>query len=79
MTVWFGQVPVTVTFVPATRPGVAVPVPPLATGRIPVTPVVSGRPVALVSTTAVGVPRFGAESVGDVARTGEPVPVAVTP
>src|SRR5262245_23066809 len=28
--VWFGQVPVMVTLVPATRAGVAVPVPPLA-------------------------------------------------
>lgn len=30
--VWFGQVPVMVTLVPATRLGVVVPVPPLATG-----------------------------------------------
>ena len=33
----------------------------LVTGRLPVTPVVSGRPVALVSVTLTGVP-----SVGDV-------------
>ena len=31
----FGQVPVIVTFVPATSPGVAVPVPPLATASMP--------------------------------------------
>ena len=37
MTVWFGQLPDTVTFVPATIAGVAVPVPPLATGSWPVT------------------------------------------
>ena len=43
-------------FAPATRLGVAVPVPPLATGRMPVTPVVSGKPVALVNVKDVGVP-----------------------
>ena len=32
------------------------PVPPLPTGRVPVTPVVSGRPVALVSVPEEGVP-----------------------
>ena len=30
--VWFGQVPVMVTLVPATKAGVVVPVPPLSTG-----------------------------------------------
>ena len=34
--VWFGQVPVTVTFVPATMLGVVVPVPPWLTGNTPV-------------------------------------------
>jgi hypothetical protein len=34
----------------------AIPVPPFAVGRIPVTPVVSGRPVALVSVPDDGVP-----------------------
>jgi hypothetical protein len=53
------------------------PVPPLATGRVPVTPVVSGRPVALVNTAADGVPRAGVVSVGLDARTTAPVPVAV--
>ena len=38
-------------------PSDAVPVPPLAVGNVPVTPVVSGSPVALVSTPAEGVPR----------------------
>ena len=54
---------------------VVAPVPPLATGNVPVTPVVRGRPVAFVSVTAEGVPRFGVVSVGDVARTMPPLPV----
>ena len=33
--VWLGQVPVIVTLVPATRAGVAVPVPPFATSKRP--------------------------------------------
>ena len=36
LTVWLGHVPVTVTFVPATMPGVVVPVPPWLTGNTPV-------------------------------------------
>ena len=51
-------------------------VPPLATGSVPVTPVVSGKPVALVKTRAVGVPRAGVTSVGLVANTATPVPVS---
>jgi hypothetical protein len=35
---------------------VVTPVPPLVTGSVPVTPVVSGRPVALVSVKETGVP-----------------------
>jgi hypothetical protein len=35
---------------------VDVPVPPLATGSVPVTPVVSGSPVAFVSVADAGVP-----------------------
>lgn len=35
--VWLGQVPVMVTLEPATKAGVVVPVPPLATGKVPVT------------------------------------------
>jgi len=36
---------------------VVTPVPPLATGSVPVTPVVSGKPVALVSVPELGVPK----------------------
>ena len=49
--------PEIVTFVPATKAGVAVPLPPLATGRTPVTPVVNGRPVKLVAVPEDGVPK----------------------
>lgn len=52
------------------------PVPPLATPKVPVTPVVSGSPVQLVSTPDVGVPRSGVVSVGEVAKTKSPVPVS---
>jgi hypothetical protein len=45
------------------------------TGRLPVTPVVNGRPVAFVSVTALGVPRFGVVRAGDDERTTAPVPV----
>jgi len=56
------------------------PVPPLATGSVPVTPVVKGKPVALVSVADVGVPSMGVTSVGLVERTLLPEPVeAVTP
>ena len=54
--VWFGHVPVIVTLVPATSAGVAVPVPPFATGSKPVTPVDSGRPVKFVAVPLEGVP-----------------------
>ena len=56
---------------------VAAPVPPLATGSVPVTPVVNGSPVALVSVADVGVPRIGVTNVGLVERTLLPVPVLV--
>jgi len=69
-------VPVIVTPEPATNAGVAVAVPPLATGKIPVTPVVKGKPVALVSVTDWGVPKIGVTSVGLVAKTLAPVPVS---
>jgi hypothetical protein len=39
----------------------------LALGSNPVTPVLSGNPVALVSTAAEGVPRAGVTRVGEVA------------
>lgn len=48
----------------------------LPTGRSPVTPVDSGNPVPLVRVIALGVPRFGVESVGELAKTSDPVPVA---
>jgi len=54
---------------------VAAPVPPLAIGRTPVTPVVRGRPVALVKVNAVGVPNAGVTKVGLVANTTAPLPV----
>lgn len=42
------------------------PVPPLATGSVPVTPEVRGRPVALVRTPDAGVPNTGDVKEGDV-------------
>jgi hypothetical protein len=51
------------------------PVPPLAIGRVPVTPVVKGRPVPFVRTTAEGVPSAGVTKVGDEASTTAPLPV----
>ena len=36
----------------------------LVTGRLPVTPVVRGSPVADVSTNVVGVPKLGVVSIG---------------
>lgn len=57
---------------------VVTPVPPFATGKVPVTPVVSGSPVAFVSVADDGVPSAGVTSVGDVEKTRlvEVVPVA---
>ena len=56
------------------------PVPPLATGKVPVTPVVSGNPVKFVATPEVGVPKIGETKVGEVDSTTLPVPVDdVTP
>jgi len=54
--VWLGQEPVMLTLVPATRLGVFVPLPPLATGKMPVTPVVRGKPVRFVAVPLDGVP-----------------------
>jgi hypothetical protein len=54
---------------------VVTPVPPLETPRTPVTPVVSGKPVALVRTAADGVPRFGVVKTGEVvSATTVPLP-----
>ena len=56
------------------------PVPPLAIGSVPVTPVVRGNPVALVNVTLVGVPNTGVTNVGEVLSTLLPEPVdVVTP
>ena len=41
------------------------PVPPLATGKVPVTPVVNGKLVQLVKVPADGVPMLGVVKVGD--------------
>lgn len=46
------------------------------TGRLPVTPVLSGKPVALVNVALVGVPKIGVTKVGEVANTFAPVPVS---
>jgi hypothetical protein len=82
-----GEVPVTevtppalgAAHVPSPRQNVVlealVPLFRLVTGRLPVTPVVNGRPVALVRTPDAGVPSAGVTSVGLVARTRFPVPV----
>jgi hypothetical protein len=51
------------------------PVPPLATGSVPVTPVVRGRPVAFVSVAKLGTPMLGVVSAGEAAKTAAPVPV----
>jgi hypothetical protein len=57
---------------------VVTPVPPLATGNVPVTPVVKGKPVALVNVAEVGVPKMGVTNVGLVANaTTVPVPVVL--
>ena len=60
------------TFVPMASPrlaralaAVVAFVPPFAIGKAPVTPVVMGRPVQLVSTPADGVPRAGVVKLGD--------------
>ena len=55
---------------------VVAPVPPLATGNVPVTPVDSGKPVQFVNVPDVGVPRIGVISVGLVAKTSAPDPVS---
>ena len=51
--------------------------PPLAIGSVPVTPVVSGKPVALVRVAADGVPRLGVVNAGEVDKTTAPEPVEV--
>jgi len=56
---------------------VVAPVPPLAIGSVPVTPVVRGKPVRLVATPLVGVPSKGVTKVGEVDNTLLPEPVLV--
>jgi hypothetical protein len=56
---------------------VVTPVPPCATGSVPVTPVVKGKPVAFVNVADVGVPKTGVTSVGEVDNTVLPEPVEV--
>jgi hypothetical protein len=46
-------------------------------GSVPCTPVVRERPVAFVSVTDEGVPRFGEVKVGDALSTLLPLPVEV--
>jgi hypothetical protein len=58
-------------------PKLVIPVPPLATGKVPVTPVVKGNPVAFVKVADDGVPRAGVTNVGLVDKTLLPVPVDV--
>src|SRR4029077_1254563 len=56
----------------------ATPVPPLAPGRMPVTPVVNGNPVQELKTPAVGVPSAGVVNDGEVAiATTVPEPLSV--
>lgn len=52
------------------------PVPPFATGRVPVTPVVKGKPVVFVNVPEAGVPSAGVTNVGLVAKTKAPEPVS---
>ena len=53
------------------------PVPPLATGSVPVTHEASGRPVTLVITPLPGVPRAGVVRIGEVSVLFVSVAVAV--
>ena len=57
----------------------ATPVPPLADGKTPVTPVVSGSPVALVNTPLAGVPSAGVTKTGLVVRAIAPEPLTASP
>jgi hypothetical protein len=63
-TTWTADVPLPKTTLFAVRD--VAPVPPLATGRVPVTPVVKGSPVAFVITPDAGVPKAGVTKVGEV-------------
>ena len=57
---------VVLSFAPLVKkasPAVVEPVPPFAIGKVPVTPVVKGKPVAFVKTPEAGVPKAGAVNV----------------
>jgi hypothetical protein len=69
------SVPVYVAILAAAK--VVWPVPPLAIGKVPVTPVDKGKPVAFVSVALVGVPKIGVTNVGLVDNTVLPEPVEV--
>ena len=58
-------------------PELETPVPPLVAGKVPVTPVDSGKPVTLVITPDAGVPSAGVTSTGLLDKTTLPVPVEV--
>jgi hypothetical protein len=58
---------------------VVCPEPPLAMGKVPVTPVVKGRPVAFVRTAAEGVPRAGVVKAGELVRAILPEPDTFCP
>jgi hypothetical protein len=47
-------------------PREVIPVPPFATGKVPVTPVVKGSPVVFVKVPEAGVPKAGVVKVGEV-------------
>jgi len=48
----------------------------LVTARLPITPVLKGRPVIFVATPEAGVPSKGVTNVGELANTLAPVPVS---
>lgn len=60
---------------------VETPLPPFVTGKIPVTPVVNGKPIQLVNVPEDGVPNAGVTNVGLIANTNAPDPVSsdITP
>jgi hypothetical protein len=66
--VWFGQVPVIVTLVPATKEGLVDPVPPLVTGKA-----VPEYPMASVPEVVIGLPEMD-KNDGTVAATEVTVP-----
>jgi hypothetical protein len=57
-------------------PSEVIPVPPFATGNVPFTPVVNGKPVQFVKVPPVGIPMSGVIKVGEEANTNEPEPVS---